>query len=97
MDPLRVWTEDEIALLQAAADRTTLAIENARLLQEAQKRAAKERTIGEISSRISGLVNIENILETAIKELGTTLANTDISIQFNQQNSGQNDEPRSEE
>jgi GAF domain-containing protein/HAMP domain-containing protein len=89
IDPLRVWTEDEIALLQAAADRTTLAIENARLLQDAQKRAAKERTIGEISSKISGLVNIENILETAIKELGTTLANTDISIQFSQEESEQ--------
>jgi GAF domain-containing protein len=89
IDPERVWTEDEIALLQAAADRTTLAIENARLLQEAQKRAAKERTIGEISSKISGLVNIENILETAIKELGTTMPNTDISIQFTEEDSGQ--------
>jgi hypothetical protein len=87
MDPQRVWTEDEIALLQAAADRTTLAIEGARLLQEAQKRAAKERTIGDISSKISGLVNIENILETAIKELGTTLPNTDIAIQFSQEDS----------
>jgi GAF domain-containing protein len=89
IDPERVWTEDEIALLQAAADRTTLAIENARLLQEAQKRAAKERTIGEISSKISGLVNIENILETALKELGTTMPNTDISIQFSEEDSGQ--------
>lgn len=90
IDPQRVWTEDEIALLQAAADRTTLAIENARLLQDAQKRASKERTIGEISSKISGLVNIENILETAIKELGTTMPNTDISIQFTEEDSGQN-------
>ena len=89
IDPQRVWTEDEIALLQAAADRTTLAIENARLLQEAQKRASKERTIGEISSKISGLVNIENILETAIKELGTTMPNTDISIQFSEEDSEQ--------
>ncbi|MBL8078993.1 MAG: GAF domain-containing protein [Anaerolineales bacterium] len=89
IDPQRVWTEDEIALLQAAADRTTLAIENARLLQDAQKRASKERTIGEISSKISGLVNIENILETAIKELGTTMPNTDISIQFSEEDSEQ--------
>ncbi len=95
IDPLRVWTEDEMAVLQAAAERTTLAIENARLLQDAQKRASKERTIGEISSKISGLVNIENILETAIKELGTTLTNTDISIQFNQEDSGHSGEPRS--
>ncbi len=81
-DPNRVWTEDEIAMAQATAERTALAVEGARLLQDAQKRAAKERTIGEISAKIGGLVNIENILQTAIQELGNTMPNTDIAIQF---------------
>jgi GAF domain-containing protein len=81
-DPNRTWTEDEIAMAQATAERTALAVESARLLQEAQKRAAKERTIGDISAKIGSLVNIENILQTAIKELGNTMPNTDIAIQF---------------
>jgi GAF domain-containing protein/HAMP domain-containing protein len=81
-DPNRTWTEDEIAMAQATAERTALAVESARLLQEAQKRAAKERTIGDISAKIGGLVNIENILQTAIQELGNTMPNTDIAIQF---------------
>ncbi len=81
-DPNRTWTEDEIAMAQATAERTAIAVEGARLLQEAQKRAAKERTIGEISAKIGGLVNIENILQTAIQELGNTMPNTDIAIQF---------------
>ncbi|MCC7118008.1 MAG: GAF domain-containing protein [Anaerolineales bacterium] len=85
IDPTRAWNEDELALLQAAADRTSLALENARLLQEAQRRASKEKTIGEITSKISGLVNIENILETAIKELGASLSSADVSIQFAQE------------
>lgn len=81
-DPNRTWTEDEIAMAQATAERTALAVEGARLLLDAQKRAAKERTIGEISAKIGGLVNIENILQTAIQELGNTMPNTDIAIQF---------------
>jgi GAF domain-containing protein/HAMP domain-containing protein len=81
-DNKRTWTDEEIALAQAAAERATLALENARLLQEAQKRASKERAIGEISAKIGGLVNIENILQTAIQELGVTMPNTSIAIQF---------------
>ncbi|NOT05170.1 MAG: GAF domain-containing protein [Anaerolineales bacterium] len=81
-DPNRTWTEDEIAIAQATAERTSLALESARLLQEAQKRAAKERTIGQISAKIGSLVNLENIVQTAIQELGSTLPGTEVAIQF---------------
>ncbi|HMZ07182.1 MAG TPA: GAF domain-containing protein, partial [Anaerolineales bacterium] len=81
-DPSRTWDENEIAMAQATADRTALAIDNARLLQEAQKRATKERAIGQISSRISNLINLDNIVQTTIKELGSTLPNTEVVIQF---------------
>jgi len=83
-DPTRTWDADEIAMAQATAERTAFAIENARLLREAQKRATKERAIGEISAKIGNLVNIENILQTAIQELGNTLPDTEIAIQFTQ-------------
>ena len=82
----RAWTNDEIAIAQATAERTALALENARLLLEAQKRAAKERTVGQISTKIGSLVNLEAILQTAIQELGTTLPETDIAIQFTSDN-----------
>ena len=78
-----VWNADEMDIITAIIERTALSIENARLLDESQKRAAKERTIGDISARIGSLVSIENILQTAIQELGNTIPNTDIAIQFN--------------
>jgi GAF domain-containing protein len=81
-DPNRMWTDDEIDVAQATAERTTIALENARLLQEAQKRATKERTIGQISAKIGSLNNLESLLQTAIQELGNTLPNTDIAIQI---------------
>lgn len=82
LDPNREWSDDEISMVQAAAERTALALDNARLLLESQKRASKERTIGEISAKIGGLTNLESIVQTALQELGATLPNTDIAIQF---------------
>lgn len=82
LDPERAWTKDEIALVEAAAERTALALENARLLEDAQKRAAKERTIGEISTKIGGLVDIDNIVQTTIQELSFALPDAEVAIQF---------------
>jgi len=66
----REWTQDEITLLQAAAERTALALENARLVESAQRRASRERAIGEISARIGAVSDMDAILQTAVEELG---------------------------
>ena len=81
-DPNRTWSDDEIDIAKAAAERTSIALENARLLHEAQKRVAKEHAIGEISARIGSLNNLESLLQTTIQELGNTLSDTDIAIQL---------------
>jgi GAF domain-containing protein/HAMP domain-containing protein len=88
-DSTRKWDESEIAMATATAERTALAIETARLLKDAQKRAAKERAIGQISAKIGNLVNIDNIVQTAIQELGETMPGTDVAIQFTSGNIGQ--------
>jgi GAF domain-containing protein len=66
----RHWKQDEIAMLEAAAERAALALENARLVENAQRRAARERAIGDISTRIGAVSNLESILQTAVEELG---------------------------
>jgi len=76
------WTPDEIAVANALTEQLNSALESARLYQDAQNRAAKERTIGEISAKIGGLVDIDNILQTTIQELGNNMPNTEIAIQF---------------
>ena len=59
-------------------------MENARLLAESQKLAAKERTIGEISRKISAQSDVDELLKTAAQELGRTLPGMEISIQLKQ-------------
>jgi GAF domain-containing protein len=66
----RRWTQDEFTLLEAAAERAALALENARLVESAQRRAARERAIGDISAKIGAVSSFEYILQTAVEELG---------------------------
>jgi len=81
-DPAREWEEDEISLVQAVAERAAFAMENARLFQDARRRAAKERLISEATARISSAFNVENILQTTAEELERVLGGSEILIQF---------------
>ncbi|HEU0293284.1 MAG TPA: GAF domain-containing protein [Anaerolineales bacterium] len=78
----RKWNQDEINLAQAISDRLALALDNARLLQESQRRAAKEAKIGEVTSKIGASINMRNVLQTAVEELGRALPGSEIVIQF---------------
>jgi GAF domain-containing protein/HAMP domain-containing protein len=78
----QAWTEEEIAIARAAANRAALTLENARLLEESQRRANKERTIVEATTRIGSALSIENILQTTAEELERTLGGSEITIQF---------------
>jgi GAF domain-containing protein len=75
------WTQHDFTLLEAAADRAALALENARLLQESQRRAAKEAKIGEVTAKIGASINIRNVLQTAVQELGRALPGSEVMIQ----------------
>jgi len=78
----RQWTQDELALLEAAAERAALALENARLVEGAQRRAARERAIGEISSKIGAVSERDLILQAAVEELGRKIGNTEVVIEL---------------
>ncbi len=78
----RKWNQDEINLAQAVSDRLALALDNARLLLESQRRAAKEAKIGEVSAKIGASINMRNVLQTAVEELGRALPGSEVLIQF---------------
>jgi GAF domain-containing protein len=87
----RHWKPDEIAMLEAAAERAALALENARLVESAQRRAARERAIGDISTRIGAVGNLESILQTAVEELGRKIGGaTEVTLEIGSDD-GEND------
>ena len=79
---LHTWEKDIIDITQTIADRVAMAVENARLLESSQNQATRERTIGEITSKIGASVNLRNVLQTAVEELGRILPGSDVAIQI---------------
>ena len=86
VDNKRTWSQGELAMVQAISERVAFALENARLLEDSQRRAAREQAIGEISNRISSAVEIDDILRATVNELGKKLKNSEIVIQLNTEN-----------
>ncbi|MCC6298546.1 MAG: GAF domain-containing protein [Anaerolineales bacterium] len=86
-DPKKSWRADELSLMEAVAERAALALENARLFQDARRRAAKERMIAEATSHIGNSMNIENILQATAAELERVLGGSEVLIRFDSKDS----------
>jgi GAF domain-containing protein/HAMP domain-containing protein len=76
------WSTDDLELARDTALQVAIALENARLLEEAQQRAEREQVISEISSRISQSTDIDNILRTAVQELGQLPNIADVTVKI---------------
>ena len=79
-DPLHHWTDNELVLVQAVADRAAIALENARLFEETTRRADRERAVAEITARIRSATDPQVMLRTALDELKNILGAGDIQI-----------------
>ena len=69
-------------IITAILERAAIAMENARLLEESQRLASKEAKIGEVTAKISSWINMRNVLQTAVEELGRALPGSEVVIQF---------------
>lgn len=76
----RQWTEDEIALVEAVAERMSLAAENLRLLDETQRRAVREQLVSEVTARIRTPMDMNAILQAAVRELGQAMGVERVSV-----------------
>ena len=81
-DLSREWQQEDVSLVQSVAERAAFALENARLFQDARRRASKEQLISESTTRISSALNIENILRTTAQELERVLGGSEVMIRF---------------
>lgn len=81
-DGSRAWNDDEMDIVAAILERAALSIENVRLLEESRMAAEKERAIGEMSAKISAVTQIDMILKTTVRELGSRIGNAQISVEL---------------
>ncbi len=81
-DPEREWTDDELSMVRATAERVALALEGARLLDEAQKRAKRESFLSDVTAKLGASFQLDSILRDTVEELGQTLRNSTITFQL---------------
>lgn len=69
----RPWSEQERTLAEAVGTQAALALERARLFDQTQRLAGRERLINEITARIRASTGVSAILQTAARELATAM------------------------
>jgi sensor domain CHASE-containing protein/GAF domain-containing protein len=73
-------TQDEKDMVEAIITQTALALENARLLDETQRKAAQEERINKLSVEFSRRASVEEILKTAVREIGSLPGVSEASV-----------------
>ncbi len=84
----RRWSKDDVAVIEAIVERMALAADNLRLLDETQRRAARERLAGEIAARLRASLDPDVVLRTVVRELGSALGAEWASVEITGPESG---------
>ena len=74
------WNKFDEDLINEVAYQVGLAVDNLRLLEDAQQRARQEQTIGELATRFSQTLDIDSLLQTAARELGQMPDVSEVSV-----------------
>ncbi len=76
------WTLDELGVLTSLVDQLGVALDSAQLYQESQQRAERERLVAEISARMRETLNVNAVLQTAIREIGDVLGLAEVEVRM---------------
>lgn len=74
--------EEELAFVENITNQTAIALENARLLEETERRAVQESKINELATRFSRAISIDDILRAAVQELGQLPSVAEVSVRL---------------
>jgi len=74
-------------LIAEVANQAGLAIDNIRLLEEATQRARQEQVVGKLAGRFSQSLDVDTLLQTAVRELAQLPDVSEVSIFVGEQTS----------
>jgi len=74
------WSDEDMNIIEAVAERLGLALDNARLFEETSTRATRERLVADITTKIRGSNNPQEMIRTAMEELKQVLGASKVEI-----------------
>lgn len=76
----RRWSRDEVNMIESVSERLGLALENARLFEETNRRAERERVVSEITGKIRSVNDPQVMIQTALEELRNVLGASRVQV-----------------
>jgi len=67
------WTQAEIEFFNGMVAQLGMVLENARMFEDTQQQAEREKLVGDISAKLWASSDIETIVRTAVEEMGVSL------------------------
>ncbi len=77
-----VVSQDLIGLIEGTVGRLAVSLENARLMEEIQYRAERERLVSDISSKVRTASEVDRILRITAQELGRSLGVSEVMVEL---------------
>jgi GAF domain-containing protein len=78
----RQWSTEDQILLEAISQQLALTLENARLLEETQHRASRERLARKITDKMRRAPDMDALIQTTVREAATALGAPDAFLQL---------------
>lgn len=76
------WTDREVGLVQTIVEQLGLALDSARLYEDTQISASRERTAREIADRMRATLDWDELMQTAIREIGRAVDASHVYVQW---------------
>jgi GAF domain-containing protein len=77
-----VWSEEQATLLNTLVEQLGVSLDSARLYEETQERAERERMVGEITSHMRETLDLETVLQTAAREMRRALDLAEVEMRL---------------
>lgn len=76
------WSEDELVTVRTVAEQIALALDSARLARETERAAWRDRVVSETTARVWASAEIEEVMKTAVAQLGDRLKASEVVIRL---------------
>jgi GAF domain-containing protein/HAMP domain-containing protein len=80
--PVADFSANKVQLAQELVNRLAVSLDNARLFQESQRATERERLVNTIAARLTQQTDINEILQTAVREVGQALRAPQVNIRL---------------
>jgi GAF domain-containing protein/HAMP domain-containing protein len=84
--PAQDFDDNKLQLAQELANRLAISLDNARLFEESQRTTERERLVSSIAAKLTSQTDIDEILQTAVREVGQALRSPQVSIRLRRAN-----------